>query len=85
MLVGLGVTLAYMALAHPWLHAALGLPGEPQRWWGIDPIAAGVFGVPAGAAALVLVSLLTPAPSAARRAWVRRLRSPGRQAAREPL
>jgi cation/acetate symporter len=85
MLVGLGVTLAYMALAHPWLHAALGLPGEPQRWWGIDPIAAGVFGVPAGAAALVLVSLLTPAPSAARRAWVRRLRSPGRLTEREPL
>ncbi|TSE27251.1 Cation/acetate symporter ActP [Tepidimonas sediminis] len=77
MLVGMGVTLGYVALNQPWLRGLLGLEGGPWLWWGIEPIAAGVFGVPAGAAALVVVSLLTPAPSAARRAWVRRLRMPG--------
>lgn len=77
MLVGMGVTIGYMALNQPWLRGVLGITAEPQLWWGIDPIAAGVFGVPAGAATLVLVSLLTPPPTPARQAWVRRLRQPG--------
>jgi cation/acetate symporter len=33
-------------------------------WFGIQPLAAGVFGVPVGAAVLILVSYCTPAPSA---------------------
>lgn len=77
MVVGMGVTLGYLALNQPWLRGVLGVTAEPQLWWGIDPIAAGVFGVPAGMLALVVVSLLTPPPSAARRAWLRRLRMPG--------
>ena len=76
MLVGLGVTVGYLALNQPWLRSVLGVTSEPRLWWGIDPIAAGVFGVPAGLATMVLVSLLTPPPSAQRRAWVRRLRAP---------
>lgn len=76
MVAGLAVTVYYMATTQPWLRAALGQTGEPRLWWDIQPIAAGVFGVPVGLAVTVLVSLLTPAPSAERRAWVRRLRSP---------
>ncbi len=76
MAAGLSITLYYMATTQPWLRAALGLTGEPRLWWDIQPIAAGVFGVPVGLAVTVVVSLLTPAPSAQRRAWVRRLRSP---------
>lgn len=60
MLVGLGVTAWYMVSAHPGLRASLGLSGPPLLWWGIQPISAGVFGVPASLAAAVLVSLLTP-------------------------
>jgi cation/acetate symporter len=41
MLVGLIVTIFYMALGN-------GLMGEPKRWWGIDPMAAGLFGVFSG-------------------------------------
>lgn len=76
MLTGVGVTLGYMVVNQPWVRSWLGVHIEPGLWWGIDPMAAGVFGVPASAAALVVVSLVTPAPTAARRAWVRRLRTP---------
>jgi cation/acetate symporter len=76
MIAGLGVTGYYMATRQPWLRSVLGLQGEAPLWWDIQPIAAGVFGVPVGLAVLVLVSWLTPGPSAQRRAWVRRLRAP---------
>jgi cation/acetate symporter len=42
----------------------------------VQPISAGVFGVPLGFAVIVLVSLLTPAPTAAQLALIDRLRSP---------
>ena len=89
MLAGAGVCLWYMArnLAGP--RAWLGLDelaGSASasawswaidgRWFGIDPVAAGVFGVPAGCLVLVLVSLITPAPLAAERAMVDALRRP---------
>ncbi|SEL56606.1 cation/acetate symporter [Roseateles sp. YR242] len=73
MLVGLGVTVYYMIIAHPGLRQALGLPGEPQLWWGIQPMAAAVFGLPAGVLALVLVSLATPPGSPAAQAVQRQL------------
>lgn len=77
MLTGLGVTVYYMISAHAGLRQALGLPGDPQLWWGIQPVAAALFGIPAGALTLVVVSLLTPPPSAASRALQRGLHRPG--------
>ena len=47
----------------PWLRATFGINSPVQLWWGIDPISAGLFGVPVGFAVMVLVSLVTPAPS----------------------
>jgi len=82
MLVGLGLTSYYMVTAHPWLRAALKLPGAPELWWGIQPISAGVFGVPAGFATIILVSLLSGAPSRAQREMVEALRAPPRAAER---
>ena len=76
MLVGLGVTVYYMVAAHAGLRQALGIPGPAQLWWGIQPVSAALFGLPAGSLALVLVSLLTPPPSAAARALVARLHRP---------
>ena len=73
---GLGVTAYYVVSAHPPLRTALGLTGPPQLWWGIQPISAGLFGVPAGFAAVVLVSLLTPAPALAQRQMLADIRSP---------
>ena len=64
MLCGLGVTIYYMVVNQPWLRAQLGVSGPQQLWWDVEPISAGVFGVPVGLAVMVLVSLLTPAPHA---------------------
>ncbi len=63
MLTGLCVTVYYMVHASAMLRLSLGVPGPAQTWWGIQPISAGLFGIPAGVLAMMLVSWLTPAPS----------------------
>jgi cation/acetate symporter len=67
-LAGLGVTLYYMVMNQPWLRDVFGITKPVQLWWGIQPISAGLFGVPLGFAVIVLVSLCTrpPAPSVQR-------------------
>lgn len=75
MIVGLGVCLYYMAHTYPFLASALGyVPAE--RWWGIEPISSGIFGVPAGCLTIVLVSLFTSPPDAAQQQVVAVLREP---------
>lgn len=63
MLAGLGVTLYYMAVNAPWLRSLLGLAQPQHLWWGILPVAGGVFGVALGVAVTVGVSLFTRRPS----------------------
>ena len=63
MVSGLGVTFYYMLTNQLWLRATFGITSPVQLWWGIDPISAGLFGVPVGFAVIILVSLVTPAPS----------------------
>ena len=63
MVAGLGVTSYYMFTTQPWLRDIFGVTSPVQLWWGIDPISAGVFGVPVGFAVIILVSLLTRPPS----------------------
>ncbi len=62
MVSGLGVTFYYMLTNQPWLRATFGITSPIELWWGIDPISAGVFGVPVGFAVIILVSLVTPRP-----------------------
>ncbi|MFT6591163.1 MAG: cation/acetate symporter [Rhodoferax sp.] len=57
MLAGLGLTIYYMAANVATVRLALGLEG-PGLWWGIQPVSAGVFGVPAGVVVTVLISFL---------------------------
>ena len=76
MLSGLGVTFYYMATTQPWLRSVFGLQGPVELWWGIQPISAGIFGVPVGFAVLIVVSLLTPTPSASAQSLVERIRYP---------
>ncbi len=57
MLAGLGVAVYYMAVNAPVLRSALGLTGNPL-WFDIQPMAAGVFGVPVGAAVAIAISLV---------------------------
>ncbi len=58
MLTGLGVTLYYMVINHAIFRRAFELSGHGM-WWDIQPVSAGVFGVPAGLAATALFSLIT--------------------------
>jgi cation/acetate symporter len=76
MISGFAVTFYYMALNQPWLRSVLGVVQPVDLWWGIEPIAAGVFGVPVGFAVIVLVSLVTRPPSRQARAMVDRLHTP---------
>ncbi|TFZ00498.1 cation acetate symporter [Ramlibacter henchirensis] len=62
MIAGLGITFYYMATTQPWMRSVFGVTSPVELWWGIQPISAGVFGVPLGFAVIVLVSLVTPAP-----------------------
>ena len=71
MVVGFAVCLYYMLRASPALGGSL-----DAAWLGILPMAAGVFGVPAGLATIVLVSLLTPAPSRGSEGMVDYIRAP---------
>lgn len=59
MLTGLGLTLYYMLSNLPAFRELLGIVPGGELWWGIQPVSAGVFGVPAGLFATVLVSLLS--------------------------
>jgi cation/acetate symporter len=65
MLAGLTVCLYYMSATYPFLRDMLGVttPIDDLKWFGMNPISAGVFGVPIGFATIVIVSLLTPQPS----------------------
>jgi cation/acetate symporter len=74
---GLAVTLYYLVRNEPWLRGVFGVEAAVDLWWGILPVSAGAFGVPLGFAVCVVVSLLTPAPTAQMRQFVRDLRQPG--------
>jgi cation/acetate symporter len=62
MVAGLGITFYYMAVTQPWMRSIFGVTSPVELWFGIQPISAGVFGVPLGFAVIVLVSLFTPTP-----------------------
>ncbi len=79
MLAGLGATFAYMAHTQPWLRELLygvSRSAPVDLWWGIQPIAAGVFGAPVAFVVIVLMSLLTPPPDTATDQLVDFLRQP---------
>jgi cation/acetate symporter len=78
MIAGLGITFYYMATTHPWMRDIFGVTGPiaGYTWWGIQPISAGLWGVPLGFAVIVIVSLLTPAPDAETQDLVEHVRYP---------
>jgi cation/acetate symporter len=57
MLGGLAITVFYMLINAPALRSALAPVPPQQLWFGIQPVSAGVFGVPLGFALTYLVSL----------------------------
>ncbi|MFT3957290.1 MAG: cation acetate symporter [Piscinibacter sp.] len=75
MLAGLVVTLYYLLTRDPLLIDWTGAAAPAPLWWGIQPRSAGVFGIPVAFAAMIVVSLLTPASSRSG-AWVDGIRRP---------
>ncbi|MBI3899965.1 MAG: VC_2705 family sodium/solute symporter [Gammaproteobacteria bacterium] len=78
MLAGVGLTFYYMVMTQPWLHGMFGLssPVAGNLWFGINPISAGIFGLPLGFLVVIVVSLLTPAPSAKVQEFISHVRYP---------
>ncbi|OAN49773.1 VC_2705 family sodium/solute symporter [Magnetospirillum moscoviense] len=66
MSAGVGITFYYMATTQPWLREMFfGIPRAvpANLWWDINPISAGIFGIPLGFVVIILVSMVTKAPS----------------------
>jgi cation/acetate symporter len=84
MIAGLGITFYYMVTTQPWLRGVFGVtsPIADNIWWGIQPISAGLWGVPLGFAVIFVVSLLTPAPKADIQEFVESVRYPNLKPAR---
>lgn len=76
MIAGLGTTFYYMATTQPWLRGIFGVTSKIELWWGIQPISAGLFGVPVGFAVIILVSLLTAPPKKETQELVEHVRYP---------
>ena len=58
MVAGLGLCMYYMVQTYPFFGGV-----AANQWFNMAPISAGVFGVPIGIITIIVVSLLTPAPS----------------------
>ena len=58
MLTGWGVALYYMVSNAALVRSGLGLGADGGLWFGIQPVSAGVFGVPAGLLTIAVVSLV---------------------------
>lgn len=57
MSLGLGITAYYMYMTYPFFGV------NSPKWWDIDPISAGIFGIPLGFIGVIVGSLISPAPS----------------------
>lgn len=84
MLSGLVITFYYMATTQPWMRGLFGVtdPIADYTWFGIAPIAAGIFGVPLAFVVTIVVSLLTKAPDREVQALVEHVRYPDLKPAR---
>jgi cation/acetate symporter len=72
-----GMLTGFVTCVYYMLHTQPTLGGSSAaQWFHIAPISAGVFGVPASLLAVVVVSLLTPAPDQRTAALIDHIRSP---------
>ncbi|WP_042299778.1 sodium:solute symporter family protein [Paraburkholderia kururiensis] len=74
MVAGLAVCVYYIVATYPFFTQLTGFVGA--RWFGIEPISSGVFGVPAGFLVAIAVSLLDRKPDAYTMALVDYIRHP---------
>ncbi|HEX2831201.1 MAG TPA: sodium:solute symporter family protein [Burkholderiales bacterium] len=74
MLAGLSVCIYYMLRTYPFF-TNMGVP-KMDLWFGLNPISAGVFGLPVGLLTIVVVSLLTSQPDRETQELVEHVRYP---------
>ena len=74
MTAGLSVCLYYMMRTYPFF-TNMGVP-KMDLWFGLNPISAGVFGLPIGLLTIIIVSMLTPAPDKETQELVEHVRYP---------
>jgi cation/acetate symporter len=74
MIAGLGVCMYYMLRTYPFF-TNMGVP-KMDLWFNLNPISAGVFGLPIGILTIVVVSLLTKAPDRETQQLVEHVRYP---------
>ncbi|RQT23252.1 sodium:solute symporter family protein [Burkholderia contaminans] len=74
MVTGLTVCVYYIVSTYPYFTQLTGFAG--RTWFGIEPISSGVFGVPAGFAVAIVVSLFDRKPDEYTRALVDYIRHP---------
>jgi len=58
MLAGLGICIYYMVITYDFFGGV-----AANEWWGIKPIAAGIWGIPVGFLGVIIGSMISPAPS----------------------
>ncbi len=80
MIAGISTTFYYMSINQVWLRNIFydiprDMPVE-NKWFDIDAISAGVFGVPVGFVVIILVSLITRPPNDDVRKLVKNIRYP---------
>jgi len=71
MIAGLGLCMYYMVLTYPFFGGT-----AANQWFGLNPISAGMIGLPVGLVTIVIVSLLTGEPDAKTQALVEHVRYP---------
>jgi cation/acetate symporter len=76
MIGGVSVTWYYMSINQPWLRSVFGVTDPISLWWGIQPISAGIFGLPVALVLMVVVSYLTPAPDEKVQDFIEHVRYP---------
>jgi len=67
-----------MFTTYPFLRDLIGVtkPVADYMWFGLNPISAGMFGLPAGMLTIIIVSMLTPAPSKEIQSLIEHVRYP---------
>ncbi len=85
MISGFGITFYYMTITQVWMREmfygiAKSVP-VTNLWWEIQPISAGLWGVPLGFIVIIVVSLLGKAPSKETQEFVESVRYPHLRAA----
>jgi cation/acetate symporter len=74
MAAGLGICIYYMLRTYPFF-TNMGVP-KMDLWFGLNPISAGMFGLPVGLLTIIVVSLLTPEPNKETQELVEHVRYP---------